>query len=108
MPIFLLNLNQLFNISLLIQIAIVFFLLLMVFSPIIIRISEKEGLETFAIILSWIGYLWMAFIFLFLFFALITDFGRFLLFLISKVIGRELSLLSFLGIKKFHFIFPFV
>ena len=105
---FFIKLKSAFNLSILIQVTIILFLLLMVFSPVIIRISEKEGLETFAILLSWIGYLWMAFIFLFLFFGLITDFGRFSIFLISKVMGRDLSLFSFLGLKKFHFIFPLV
>ena len=109
---FFIKLKSAFNVSPLNQIFLAFFLLLMVFSPAIIRISEKEGLETFAIVLSWIGYLWMAIIFLFLFFALITDIGRFLIFLISKVAGKDLSFLSVFGIKicskKLYFIFPFV
>lgn len=46
------------------------FLLLMTFSPAIIRYFEHRGYENLAISLSWIGYLWMAFIVIFLFISL--------------------------------------
>ncbi len=54
-------------------IPLAFLMLLMTFAPLIIRISEKEGLEFFAQGLSWIGYLWMAIIFLFFSFSVFSD-----------------------------------
>lgn len=66
------------------------FLLIMLFSPLLIRISEKSGYESLAIGLSWIGYLWMAFVVLFLFFGVITDFVRLFMAVFSKILGQNL------------------
>lgn len=41
------------------------FLLIMVFAPVLVRILEKQGLESFARITAYTGYLWMGFLFLF-------------------------------------------
>lgn len=49
------------------------FMLFMTFAPLIIRIAERQGLEEAAVFLSWIGYLWMAVIFLFFSFSAVSD-----------------------------------
>lgn len=49
------------------------------FSPAIVRYAERHSFESFAIIMSWIGYLWMAFVVLFLFFGVLIDLFRLLL-----------------------------
>ncbi|MDP3283750.1 MAG: hypothetical protein Q8M56_04930, partial [Desulfobacterales bacterium] len=41
------------------------FLILMVTTPVQVRVLENEGLETFARFTAYTGYLWMGFIFLF-------------------------------------------
>ncbi|MBU0543723.1 MAG: metallophosphoesterase [Proteobacteria bacterium] len=42
-----------------------FFLLLMVITPVLVRVLESQGLEAFARFEAYTGYLWMGFIFLF-------------------------------------------
>jgi uncharacterized protein len=49
------------------------FMLVMTFAPFLIRLSEKEGLEQFARILSFVGYIWLGALFLFLSASLILD-----------------------------------
>ncbi|MBI5592325.1 MAG: metallophosphoesterase [Deltaproteobacteria bacterium] len=49
------------------------FLLLMVFTPVLVRMLENQGLEAFARIAAYAGYLWMGFIFLFFSASLIID-----------------------------------
>jgi len=78
----------------------------MIFSPLIIRVSEKNGYETFAIGLSWIGYLWMAFVVLFLFFGILTDFGRLSMLVISKISGKNLFIILQKIPKTVYFLFP--
>jgi predicted phosphodiesterase len=41
------------------------FLLSMVFAPVLVRVLEKQGLESFARFAAYTGYLWMGFLFLF-------------------------------------------
>ncbi|MDI6864179.1 metallophosphoesterase [Thermodesulfovibrio yellowstonii] len=88
------------------QLIISVFLLFMIFSPLIIRVSEKNGYETFAIGLSWIGYLWMAFVVLFLFFGILTDFGRLSMFVISKITEKNLFIILQKIPKTVYFLFP--
>ncbi|MGB9716042.1 MAG: metallophosphoesterase [Thermodesulfovibrionales bacterium] len=52
---------------------IALFMLLMVFAPIVIRISEKQGLEFFARLMSYIGYTWMGILFLFTIISIVID-----------------------------------
>lgn len=93
---FFVKLKSILNFGWQFQLIISVFLLLMIFSPLIIRVSEKNGYETFAIGLSWIGYLWMAFVVLFLFFGILTDFGRLSMLVISKISGKN----SFIILQK--------
>jgi len=79
-------------------------MVLMIFVPLIIRIAEKHGLEKSAIILSWIGYLWMALIALFFFFSIFIDLLRFLIFIFNQMSGTKFSLFPFV---KLYFLFLF-
>ena len=49
------------------------FLLAMVFTPILVRVLERVGVETSARILAYAGYSWMGFLFLYFCASLITD-----------------------------------
>ena len=46
-------------------IILVFFFIVMVLAPVIIRQSENAGFDLFARYMAWIGYTWLGFIFLF-------------------------------------------
>mgnify|MGYP000851908961 FL=1 len=92
------------NPGLLWEIGIALFMVLMIFVPLIIRIAEKHGLEKSAIILSWIGYLWMALIALFFFFSIFIDLLRFLIFIFNQMSGTKFSLFPFV---KLYFFIPF-
>lgn len=91
------------NPGLLWEIGIALFMVLMIFVPLIIRIAEKHGLEKPAIILSWIGYLWMALIALFFFFSIFIDLLRFLIFIFNQMSGTKFSLFPF---AKLYFFIP--
>ncbi|RME64518.1 MAG: metallophosphoesterase, partial [Nitrospirae bacterium] len=60
------------------------FMVLMTLAPLLIRLSEKKGLDTVAISLAWVGYTWMAVLFVFVFFCLSGDVLRVLIFLFTK------------------------
>jgi hypothetical protein len=49
------------------------FLLVMVVSPVLVRVLEREGLEASARVVAYAGYLWMGFLFLFLSASLVVD-----------------------------------
>ena len=49
------------------------FLLAMVWAPILVRVAEKEGMESSARLVAYAGYLWMGFLFLFLSSSLVID-----------------------------------
>lgn len=55
------------------SILIALFMVFMTFAPLIIRLSERGGFGDFAVFMSWIGYLWMAFLFLFCSFSIVSD-----------------------------------
>lgn len=103
---FFIKLKLALNLKWQIQLPISFFLLIMVFAPLLIRILEKQGYESLAINLSWLGYTWMAFVVLFLFFGIITDVLRFSFFLISKIALLDLSSIFNKIPKISYFIVP--
>jgi len=51
-------------------------LVLLVLAPVIIRLAESRHLETLARSIAYIGYLWMAFVFLFFFLDLALNLSR--------------------------------
>jgi len=63
----------------------------MVVAPILIRISERQGLETAARVLSQVGYAWMGVLFLFFFISLAFDVYRLLLFPAGMVLKMDMA-----------------
>jgi hypothetical protein len=53
------------------------FMVIMVFVPLLVRLSERQGFETVARILAFIGYFWMGLLFLFVSASLIPSCGLF-------------------------------
>jgi hypothetical protein len=70
------------------------FMLVMTAAPVLIRVSERQGLDLFARIMSHIGYTWMGLIFLFFTCALAVDLYRFLVHLAGTVLPKPLAGLS--------------
>jgi predicted MPP superfamily phosphohydrolase len=60
-------------------ILLICFMVIMIISPVIVRIVERYGFELFVYILSLIGYIWMGFAFLFFSCSLLLDIYRLLI-----------------------------
>jgi hypothetical protein len=60
------------------QVIIIFVMILLILAPVIVRFIEAIHLETLARIIAYIGYVWMAFVFLFFFLSVILDITRYL------------------------------
>jgi predicted MPP superfamily phosphohydrolase len=58
---------------------VILFMGVMLCAPVLVRLAEREGLESVALPLAYSGYLWMGFLFLFFTTSVIVDGGRFLL-----------------------------
>jgi len=80
------------------------FMLLMIVSPIIIRLTEKAGFELFALVMSFIGYTWMGIIFLFAAFSLLLDLYRNLVSAGGGILGRDISFLAVS--QRYAFLIP--
>jgi predicted MPP superfamily phosphohydrolase len=74
--------------------ALAIYMLIMVFSPVLVRVSENAGLEVTARILSFFGYVWMGILFLFVSAGLLLDFWRAVVYLAGTLLGTDLSALS--------------
>lgn len=75
-------------------IALGLFMVLMIFAPIIVRLSEKAGLELFARFLSYAGYSWLGLLFLFISFAGAIDVYRSMIYLSGTILKKDLSFIS--------------
>ena len=84
---------------------VICFLALMVFAPILIRAFEKPGLEPVARVFGYIGYTWMAVLFLFFSVSIVMDLLRLLIWLAGLITSKNLS--SFTSVTPFHFLLPF-
>lgn len=67
------------------------FMIVMILSPVIVHISERNGFESFAIFFSWTGYLWMGAIFLFFCLSLVFDCYRILIHMGEHILSIDLS-----------------
>jgi len=70
------------------------FMLIMILAPIIVRWSEKAGFESFARLMSYIGYTWLGILFLFISVSLVIDFYRLILYLAGLILKKDLSYLA--------------
>ena len=68
-----------------------FFMIIMVISPFIVRLSEKTGHESFASIAAHTGYTWLGLIFLFVSVSFTLDTYRFLLYTAGFVLKKNFS-----------------
>ncbi len=73
------------------------FLLLMVVTPLLVRVLENKGFETVARVAAYSGYLWMGFIFLFFTASLAVDIYHGLLHVAGFIFHRNLSSLHLAG-----------
>ena len=101
-----LRVSAAFHISKHAGIMLAVFFILMVCAPVLVRLSEHAGHDTFARGLSYIGYSWMGLIFLFVSSGLLTDICRFIVYAAGSVFDLNLSSMSIS--KKNAFIIPFV
>lgn len=70
------------------------FLVAMVLAPVMVRVAEREGFESTARIVAYIGYIWMGFLFLFFSTSLLIDVYNLLILGVSLVSQSERSLLQ--------------
>ncbi|MCJ7664362.1 MAG: metallophosphoesterase [Desulfobacterales bacterium] len=75
-------------------IALLCFMAVMICAPVLVRISERQGLEFLARLLSYVGYTWMGLTFLFFTSSLCIDLYRFFVFVAGFVLRTNLSSLS--------------
>ncbi|MBW2710005.1 MAG: metallophosphoesterase, partial [Deltaproteobacteria bacterium] len=75
----------------------------MVVCPILVRVVERQGMESLARVLAYVGYTWMGFLFLFVVAALFLDIYRGVVFLVSLSTGRR-SINGKLSPKTFFFL----
>jgi len=77
------------------------FMLIMVLAPVIIRVSEKAGLEGFAIPMAYVGYIWFGVLFLFFCGSILFDLWRLVVYVIGAATGKDLSAVT--GALRFYF-----
>lgn len=80
------------------------FMAIMILSPIIIRQSEKIGLDAFARVYSFIGYTWLALLFFFIFSSISIDVYRIIIKAVALIARRPLS--AFLPSARVSFFIP--
>ncbi|HPC74810.1 MAG TPA: metallophosphoesterase [Syntrophales bacterium] len=70
---------------------LILFMAAMVLAPVFVRMAERHSCDTAAHVLSWTGYLWMGFLFLFFSTAILIDLYRLVLWAGGWVAGKDLS-----------------
>lgn len=83
---------------------IALFMLIMVFAPLIVRVSERPELGFFARLMSYIGYMWMGILFFFFSVSVCLDIYRLMVYLIGSVFHENLS--SLIPSVKLSFYLP--
>jgi len=74
--------------------AVILFMTVMVFAPIIVRLLERNDLITAARFFAYIGYIWMGLLFLFFSFAVALDIFRIILEVIQRAFNTDFSVFS--------------
>lgn len=80
---------------------VVAFMLVMIFSPVIVRVLEDLGFEKTGRIMAYIGYTWMGVLFLFICASFFLDGVGLIVHLAGVVTGKPLSILAFWGKSAF-------
>jgi predicted MPP superfamily phosphohydrolase len=81
-------------------------MIIMLFAPFMVRLSERAGFEFFARLMSYIGYIWMGSLFLFVSASLVIDIYHFLIYLSSLISRKDFAL--FIPSVKISFFIPFL
>ncbi len=80
------------------------FMIIMVLAPVIVRISERQGFEFFARLLSYAGYTWMGILLLFFSVSILIDAYRLLVYIGGFMFEQNLS--SITPSARFSFFMP--
>jgi len=83
---------------------VIAFMLLMITAPVIVRFSEKAGLELLARVIAFGGYTWMGLLFLMVCSSIMVDLYRLLVYLVQFIPGIDVVRMSFLPRHYFLFI----
>lgn len=95
-----------FDFSIKTSISLAIIMILMIFAPVIVRISENAGYEVFAGFAAYAGYTWMAVLSLFFCFSLLIDFYRLSVYLAGGIFKK--NFLPILNTPKYHFLLPLI
>lgn len=87
-------------------VALALFMAIMLAAPFIIRLSEKFGFEIFARVMAYIGYLWLAVLFLFFSCSITLDIYRSVVFACGLLLQKDLS--AFVLSARNAFLIPLV
>ncbi len=85
-------------------ISLIAFMVVMICAPLLVRVSEKQGLEFLARLLSYVGYTWMGLSFLFFTSSLCIDLYRFFVSVVGILLRTNLS--SFSPSSRLAFFIP--
>lgn len=85
---------------------IALFMLIMVFAPLIVRVSERLELEFFARLMSYIGYMWMGILFLFFSGSIVVDIYHTLIYSAGLILRKDLT--SLIPSARYSFYIPLV
>ncbi len=88
------------------SIFLILFMVTMIFAPVLVRLSEKQGLEIFARLMSYIGYTWMGLLFLFTSVSLLFDLYHLLIYLGSLIVKKDL--IASTPSSRFSFFIPLI
>jgi len=88
---FFLRLRAAFSLPVGLQITVGPLLLLLLVSPLLVRMAERQGYEAATCIMAYTGYLWMGFIFLFFVVSVCLDLYRLAVFLNERIGHQDLS-----------------
>src|SRR3972149_3787552 len=101
-----LKIKAAFSFGITTSIFLISFMVIMVFAPIVIRLSEKQGLEFFARLMSYAGYTWMGLLFLFTSASIIIDIYHFLIYLSGLILRKDL--IAFIPSSRISFFIPVI
>jgi predicted MPP superfamily phosphohydrolase len=83
-----------FSPGIILSIIICFFMVFMILAPMLVRMIEKEGLETLATGFAYGGYTWMAAILIFFVTGICTDIFRLIIYVSGALFGKNVSAIT--------------
>lgn len=86
--------NAAFALSTRLSVVIIIIMALMIVAPVIVRYTEKAGYESSARIMAYVGYMWLAYIFLFCSISIILDFYRLFIYGLDLIIKKDIAFLN--------------